>query len=68
MDRIVGRFGPFIRRWLPLGRTIVALLLVGLAGMVGWGAFTTPHLASGAPIANATPLATTGTSGASSAT
>lgn len=67
MDRIVGRFGPFIRRWLPLGRTIVALLLVGLAGMVGWGAFTTPHLASGAPIANATPLATTGTSGASSA-
>ena len=53
MDRMVA----FIRRWSPLARTIVALLLVVLAGWVGWDGFRTPHLASGAPIANATPLA-----------
>ena len=67
MDRInstsringMGGLIPFMRRWSPLARTVLSLLLVGLAGWVGWGAFSTPHLASGAAIKNAAPLATT---------
>jgi lysophospholipase L1-like esterase len=54
MDRMVA----FIRRWSSLARTILALLLVVLAGWVGWGGLRTPHLVSGSPIANATPLTT----------
>jgi len=61
MNQINGMSGliRFIRRWSPLARTVLSLLLVGLAGWVGWGAFSTPHLASGAAIKNAAPLATT---------
>lgn len=48
------RTTPFIKRWLPLGRSILALLLVATAGWVAWSSFT-PAVLSNAPTATVPP-------------
>lgn len=46
------RFAPMIRRWLPLGRTVTALLLVAMAGWVGWAPAQPARPVSGSPPAS----------------
>lgn len=48
---------PFIKRWLPLGRTILSLLLVATAGWVAWKP-STPSALSNAPNGTIPPLPT----------
>ncbi|HEU5349380.1 MAG TPA: GDSL-type esterase/lipase family protein [Ktedonobacterales bacterium] len=49
------RFAPFIRRWLPLGRTVAALLLVAMAGWVGCAPSQSSQRASDSQAASPTP-------------
>lgn len=61
MERVSG----FIRRWLSLGRTVAALVLVGAAGWVAWGPSGDVSLAAVPPL-SALPGAALWNHGASS--